>query len=71
MKCFGGRFVSRLGTPGWAKVSNMHIKNWRQTEEHNKRISASNIQDGLLKANAGQVFGAGTVQINFNRVSRI
>ena len=68
---FGGEFIDRIKTDKQQKVANMRIKNWRETENANKEISARNLADGKIIANEGKKWGEGTLQINFDKTLSI
>jgi glycosyltransferase involved in cell wall biosynthesis len=65
---FGGEHVMRIKTEGEKRVINMPEKKWRQTEKRNEAISASKIQQGLLKSNEGRAWGRATVVKNFCQI---
>jgi glycosyltransferase involved in cell wall biosynthesis len=64
--CFGGEYVSRIKTDGGDKVANMVVKDWRKTETLNCAKSAANIEQGKLRANAHNHWGAAILQKNFS-----
>jgi hypothetical protein len=68
---YGGRFVKRIETPRDEVGLNMHNRDWRETERINRTISAQNLANGRLKANAGRPWGKGVVCKNGNDIVSI
>jgi glycosyltransferase involved in cell wall biosynthesis len=64
---FGGVYVERIKTSKAQKVENMEVKNWRQTENQNKVISADKLAQKIYRANQGRAWGSARVIRNFER----
>jgi glycosyltransferase involved in cell wall biosynthesis len=68
---FGDAYISRIGTHGSEKIANMEVKDWKQTEDENKKICRAKLERGLFKANEGRAWGAAALTKNFMEEIRL
>jgi len=65
MAWFGGAYYRAIKTAKKKSTANMEDKNWKHTENENKRISQENVDAEMFVANQGQHWGKGIIVKNF------
>ena len=66
-----GRFSDRIKTPRKKITENMKEKNWKYTEDENKKVTEKQIKEGILAPNKGKKWGADNLLVNFRHKESI
>lgn len=69
MMWYGSDFHESISTTGKERTDNMENRNWKQTEDNNRIISATNLKNKVYTANAGTHWGKALVTRNFGSVT--